>query len=1136
MDHWERIRSQARTQHARMRAASSGEVSAQALLEAAARSTGIQAEPLHAGDSLLDGGEAVLDREFSVIWFNADIELELARFYITHEYAHYWLHDISAICGQTDVDPLTSEAPVPTGAQLVEGYSPEERREREANVYAREFLLPTDLLRLWYLSDGLRANEIATRAGVIESIVLHQLARLLLVPALCDEDQAEIVDSLLLDSSQQEAAYAERGPLLVEAGPGTGKTRTLVGRIAFLMENGVNPSSILALTFSNKAAEEMRTRIGQVAPEAAQRLWMGTFHAFGLELLRKFGASLGLPPRPQILEPIDAFFVLERLLPSLLLDYYQDHSDPTRFLRDLLDAISRAKDELVGPADYLALAQQMRENATNEREQEAAEKALEVARVYARYQEYLEQHHLLDFGDLIFRSVLLLRSHPGVRASIRQTYAHVLVDEYQDVNRASGFLLREIAGSGEGLWVVGDMRQAIYRFRGAAPDNMRLFTHDFPGAQVRSLRRNYRSRPAIVGIFTALAPRMQTTVAGGTAFMPWVVERPDTDGNVVRLVAEDAAAEGAAIAQEVARRWGAGIPYRDQAVLCRSHAALARIAAHLEAAGVPVLYLGDLFERAEIRDLLALLSLASGDERGLVRVASFAEYQIPLADVQVLLALAREHHVPFPRALTLAAEVQPLTEQGKSGLILLEQHLDGICYGTRAWNMLVRYLFMRSQYLRLLLLDNSVSGQQQRLAIFQFLQFAHDQGLKMSEGGRDPKRALLEYVRRLEIFGEDRQLRQFPAWAMHLDAVRLLTIHASKGLEFAAVYLPGLNRGTFPASRQWQPCPPPVGMLTRGEQDEHSEEEECLFFVALSRARDVLCLSHARRNGERNSAPSDLLTLVESCLPTPVDYACPPDERHKARDVSTVNPAPGILPTFDVEPLEQYLRCPRQYYYQRVLDLRGRHLDSGYVQFRRCVYGVLSWLQGQRALGQLVDEDEAHAQLAVLWEEKGPRGHPYETMYREQAVLLVARAVRWTTVAEPRNAQEVWEVPLLYGRVRFTPDMIELADHDTNASVVVRRLRTGRVGSSEREKNIYALYHRGAELAFPMAKRKIQVISLSSDRVGEIPLSQRVVETRLSRYDAAMAGILCADFPARPQERECPRCPYYFICPAGEEA
>src|SRR5260370_11891109 len=207
---------------------------------------------------------------------------------------------------------------------------------------------------------------------------------------------------------------------------------------------------------------------------------------------------------------------------------------------------------------------------------------------------------------------------------------------------------------------------------------------------------------------------MQTIGAGETAFPPWVVERPDNDRNVVQLVAEDAADEGAAISQEIARCWAAGISYRDQAVLCRSHAALGRIAAHLEAAGVPVLYLGDLFERAEIRDLLALLSLASGDGFGLVRVARFAEYQIPLADAQALLALAHEHNVPFPRALTLAGEAQSLTEQGKRGLALLEQHLDGICYGTSAWSMLARYLFVRTQYLPPLFLDAPASRQQPR--------------------------------------------------------------------------------------------------------------------------------------------------------------------------------------------------------------------------------------------------------------------------------------------------------------------------------------------------------------------------------------------------------------------------------------
>jgi CRISPR/Cas system-associated exonuclease Cas4 (RecB family) len=371
---------------------------------------------------------------------------------------------------------------------------------------------------------------------------------------------------------------------------------------------------------------------------------------------------------------------------------------------------------------------------------------------------------------------------------------------------------------------------------------------------------------------------------------------------------------------------------------------------------------------------------------------------------------------------------------------------------------------------------------------------------------------------------------------MHLDAVRLLTIHASKGLEFAAVYLPGLNQGTFPASRQWQPCPPPAGMLALSTRDEHDEEEECLFFVALSRARDVLCLSHTLRNGDRNSTPSQFLALVESCLPTPVNHAGTFNERHRTIDVSYVDPPPSVLAVFDVEALDLYLRCPRQYYYEYVLGLHGRRMDSGYIEFHRCVYGVLSWLQEKRTQGYLVREEDARMYLATLWEEKGLRNHPHEEMYRAQAELLVMRAFHRVAEAGPRLVQAVWEVPLTYGRVRFLPDAVEFTEHETGTSVVVERVRTGRPSQSERNKDIYALYQRGAEQAYPTAKHKIQVVYLSGEKTEEVKLVQKTIATRLGHYDAAMAGILRADFPAQPQDRECPRCPHYYICPVAEDA
>lgn len=867
MDHWEAIRRQARAQHRIVCKAAYGETSVQALLEAAACLTQIQAVALPAGDSLLDGGEAVLDREVGIIWFNQDIEPALAHFYITHEYAHFWLDGSIAVCTRSDVDAESSEEPLSPGVQRVEGYGPQERREREANIFAREFLLPMDRLQQWYVVDGLDATEIAARTGTPEGMVFHQLAQALLTPLIKDEEleQEGVPEPVLLDPSQQAAVYAKHGPILVEAGPGTGKTRALVSRVVFLLQQGVEPSSILALTFSNKAAEEMRARLSLVSPESARKIWIGTFHAFSLELLRKFGTWLGFPARISVIDPVDALFLLEGMLPELQLDYYQNLYEPTTFLRDLLAAISRAKDELVGSGEYAVLADQMRMSAQTDKEQEAAAKVLEVARVYRFYQEALHQKHLLDFGDLIFQAVTLLRSHPDIRMSLQSTYTHILVDEYQDVNWASGRLLQELAGMGSGLWVVGDIRQAIYRFRGAAPSNMRLFTEDFPGTKKLSLRQNYRSQPAIVEVFTTLAPQMRVAQKGG--FTPWESQRSDTGGRVLLEIVEDMEVEGVSLAREMARQQAAGIAYRDQAVLCRSHATLARIAPLLEREGIPVLYLGNLFERPEVRDLLAMVSLTCEvDGRGLIRVARFAEYNIPLADVKALLAAARLHKKPFPGALSLALQVENISPQGRRGLALLIGHLDGLCYGTSVWQLLVNYLFVRSAYLRSVLGDESVSGSQRRLALFQFLQFAHEQGKTMVENTGDSKLAFLRYVRRLEIFGEDKPLRQIPEWAANLDAVRLLTMHSSKGLEFPVVYLPGLNQGYFPARRRWQPCPPPVGMMVRGEQDEHEEEEESLFFVALSRAQDILYLSYARRIGNRKSQPSPLLALVERHL------------------------------------------------------------------------------------------------------------------------------------------------------------------------------------------------------------------------------------------------------------------------------
>jgi superfamily I DNA/RNA helicase/Zn-dependent peptidase ImmA (M78 family) len=1156
------------------------------LLARAEALTGLVRIPLASGDPLLYGARATLDDGF--IYYDAGVEPTLALYYQAHEFAHHWLHRGGSLCSEADVDFAESEDRSLYGEARVEAYGPRQRRETEANVFAREFLLPGDVLRRLFVEEKLNAAQIASRFGLKLDFVLHALARALLVPDIedppgapqPDEDSAAAESSdLTLDESQGAAARSTHTPLLVAAGPGTGKTRALVGRVLRLLGEGVAPEKIVALTFSNKAGEEMRERVERFAPDAAPSIWIGTFHAFGLEILRRHWQGAGLPPDARVLDPVDALFILERHLPQLNLEHYQNLYEPTTHLASILAAVSRAKDEMVSPDRYAELAAAMLRRAQDEGDAEEArkaERAAEVARVYRFYQSHLEREGLLDFGDLIFRTARLLREQDAVRAELRAQYAHVLVDEYQDVNRACGVLLKLLTANGEGLWVVGDTRQAIYRWRGAAPAQVRHFLRDFPHGRVQALAVNYRSLPPIVSFVSAVAshmsvlPTTDASAEGGVTadtadFSAWQAQRrddnaaPDEESAVRFEIATNLESEAGEVARLIKGRRARGVPLSEQAVICRTHSQLAKFAGLLEAEGVPTLYLGDIFERGEARDLLALISLAcDGSGRTLPRVARFREYNIPLREVRAVLESAKATGVEFPDAL--ASFNSPRTDD--EGFARLTKHLAHVAHGESAWKMLAHYLFIHSRYLAPLLADTSCAAAQKRLAAYQLLQFLHAEGGRAVEATSeaDERRALLRYVRRLKSLYEDKSLRPAPASAEGLDAVRLTTVHGAKGLEWSCVYLPFLGRGHFPAKRRHEPCPPPAGMIEtfsdaggaaarapgKAQKDSHMEEEECLFFVALSRARDRLCLSRAERYGKSNSKASELLEKVEAHLPRAANSAVTWHVETEGRDAGNTlreaaPPASGPKPLFTERQLAVYLKCPRKFFYEQRLYLSGSGEESAYLRFHACVYETLRWLAAERAAGRLT-EDEAEAfqggareRLEQAWREKGPVGHIHETFYRGQAALMLERAVRRYSRAGGRLFHRTWTVERPAALVNVTPDYAEMIEEGGGAAILFRQTRTGRPPLRTPDEDIYALFHAVAAEHFPQASPRVEILYLSTDEIVEVKLSRRAVETRLKHYDDAVAGILARQFPPEVSDHQCPRCAHFFTCPKAEE-
>ena len=1285
MPDWNALRRRAYTQHQQLRVHLAPDAPllppADGLLDAAEKATDVDRRGVPAGDSLLAGAHAVLDRDIPGIWYanGEGVSRARQRFAQAHEFAHYWLHP--EIGQDACIAPDTPDAFAPpelrlNATQVAEGYSSKERREAEANLFAAELLLPAPVLRRLFTQEGWSASRIAAQSGLSLSCVLSQLMNALLqgggegergrggesndAPVKFASDKvtqtflngrAELNDTIYvspfpplplfpsssLDASQQQAAHIAQGPVLVDAGPGTGKTRTLIARIVFLLtEKQVAPENILALTFSNKAAEEMRTRLRAIAGDVADRVWIGTFHAFGMELLRKEGHALGLSSAPELLDLPDAIMLLHAHLDRLGLRHLEYLSFPMLPFADILACISRAKDELQAPDDYARAAQRQIEMSARaakksdvEDQRIAGEKSLEVARVYGVYQELLRREGKLDFGDLLMRAVELLDAFPAVRARWQAQYPHILADEYQDINRASAQLVQRMAGNGRGLWAVGDLRQAIYRFRGASSANVRDFERDFPGGQRVRLTRNYRSLPPIVALFGAYAARMDGTTA---TFADWQPQREAqvltphpaviaggagaAPPAVTLAIADDEEAQADGLAAQIREYAARGTAYGEQVILCSTHRQATRLALLLGARGIETQHRSGLLERDEVKDLLALLSLASEPEgTALRRVACFEQYAVPADDVLSLLRAARGQGRPFPGALALAADLPGLSAQGRDGLALLWQHIRPLLHHGSAWAMLTGYLFETSDYLRPLLADNSAAGQQKRLAINELLAVA----LRLSsrfEAEQDEKTSqqtlFLNYLRFLMACGQEKSLRVSDG-GEQADGVRLMTVHQSKGLEFPVVYLPNMIKGQFPPNKHGSMVAPPevwtdAMTLEDGEDtpnadafipadgresEEEEDEAQCLFFVALSRARDALILSRPLTWNGKTATPSpllqncephltacgaqrvawtrplatseitsaqesvveaggreDLVTFSRGATDTnsnraqaPIQTATAHNPDHAAQQtagaeqseateqVTTTKSQTEAIPlellTISASAAEQYRRCPRQYYYQRVLRLPTPNEGSPYLAYHQSLQAAVVWMQTEHAQGRAPSLDAAHAQLEQEWREGGePLQTAHGRVLKAKAQQMLTGAHQATRHAQAAPSGVEMTAHLEHGAVRVRVDHVEDA---AGGELRLVDYKTNRDKDDHLEPRLALARHAARQ---EHGERPIQILLgyLQDDEQIEVKEKAKLEAARVEKYNEALKGIRDEQFNPTPGN-ECARCPYFLVCP-----
>ena len=612
-------------------------------------------------------------------------------------------------------------------------------------------------------------------------------------------DVSHIIDSL--NDAQREAVTASQEPLLVLAGAGSGKTRVLVHRVAWLIQvDGLSPYGILAVTFTNKAAGEMRARIEQLIGVPARGMWVGTFHGLAHRLLRAHWQEAGLPQSFQILDSDDQYRVIRRVMKALELD---ESRWPPRQVQWFINA---RKDEGLRP-------QHIEHKGDPHLRQQLA--------IYQAYEEACQRAGLVDFAELLLRAHELWLKHPAVLEHYQQRFRHILVDEFQDTNTIQYAWLRVLAGNSGRITIVGDDDQSIYGWRGARIENLKRFTDDFPGARTLRLEQNYRSTAVILKAANALIAHNDGRLGKNL----WTAGE---DGEPIQLYcAFNEQDEARFVVERIQQLVESGAMRSDMAILYRSNAQSRVFEERLLAAGIPYRVYGGLrfFERQEIKDALAYLRLCMNreDDASFDRVVNQPPRGIGQRTVDAVRDLSRLDQTSlWAAAQTIVAE-RSLNARACNALAAFLRRvdefadtIDGLPLGEQVEHIVSRS-GLREHYLK----EKGEKGQARVENLEELVNAAAE--YEPEEDDLDPLSSFLSHAA-LEA-GEG----QADAWE---DCVQLMTLHSAKGLEFDQVFLCGLEEGLFPHQLSV-------------EEPGRLEEERRLCYVGITRAKQALVISYA---------------------------------------------------------------------------------------------------------------------------------------------------------------------------------------------------------------------------------------------------------------------------------------------------
>ncbi|MFQ5822746.1 MAG: ATP-dependent helicase [bacterium] len=626
-----------------------------------------------------------------------------------------------------------------------------------------------------------------------------------------------------LNSIQREAVLSTEGPVLVLAGAGSGKTRVLTHRVAYLMgKKGVKPWQILAVTFTNKAANEMKERIMKLSKGFSKELWIGTFHSICARILRVEGERIGFGRNFLIFDRQDQMSYIKNVMNDI-------NISPKQYTPEAVQArISGAKNMFVSPDEYNAIAKEPFE--------------VTVALIYYHYQQLMKKNNTMDFDDLLVNPIYLFEQFPQVLSNYQNRFKYILVDEYQDTNRTQYLLLKKLAFKHHNLCVVGDDDQSIYRWRGADIRNILDFERDYPDCKIFHLEQNYRSTKNILNAANSV---VQNNLLRREKIL-WT--KKELGDKVTVFEVDDEISESYFLTENIKNELTQhGRNFCDFAVLYRTNAQSRVLEDALRSAGIPYVVVGGLrfYERKEIKDVLAYLRLICNaqDTISFKRVINYPLRGIGESSIAKIADFARQHSISLLEAAGRVEEITTITPRIRANI-------------AEFYALINKYASIKNEFSP----GELARALVEEIGILKtFKEISTEESMTRAENVRELLSAIAKFAKldkraTLEDFLEEVSLiTDIDTWDDKANAVTLMTLHSAKGLEFPVVFITGLEEGLFPLSR------------TFNSVDE-LEEERRLFYVGATRAKEKLYLTWAaqrvRFGDNYNSIPSRFIKEI----------------------------------------------------------------------------------------------------------------------------------------------------------------------------------------------------------------------------------------------------------------------------------